>query len=121
MAKDYQKEIDFAFFVVNFHYSKRDYEELTYRERAFIYKAWEDKLVSDTSYIANAVNNAINNAFRKKGKKVQPLWKKKTKRLDKETAKENLRLVEVIEERDGRDWVAEIYKANGLLKKREKG
>lgn len=114
LAKQFQSEIDFAFFAVNFKYSKRDYEELTPCEKAFIYKAWENKTVNDTQHIANAVNNAIANANRKKGKKAIPLWKKKQKRLNKETAMENLELIQNVEKQEGKAWVDAIYKANGL-------
>lgn len=114
IAKDYEKDIDFAFFVVYFHYTKNDYEALTPKERLFIYKAWEDKTVSDSYNLRNAVNNAIVNANRKKGKKAIPLWKKKQKRLDKNVAEENMKLVENAEIKDGKGWVGMIYAANGM-------
>lgn len=114
MAKDYQKEIDFAFFAVNFGYSKSDYETLTPREKVFIYKAWENKVVSDSQMLSNAVSNAVSNSLRKKGKKAVPLWKKQPKRLDKETAKENLNLVTELENKEGKTWVDLIYQANGI-------
>ena len=55
LAEPFQKEMDFAFFVANFGYSKSDYESLTRKEKAFIYKAWENKLVSDNTYLYHAV------------------------------------------------------------------
>lgn len=117
-AKDYRNAIDFAFFAVNFGYSKADYNALTPLEKAFILKAWESKLVSDTTYQRNAVLNAISNAFRKKGKKFIPLWKKKQKRINKEVAKDNLKLVENLEKQNGKAWVDLVYKANGIKKKK---
>lgn len=121
MAKSYRSEIDFAFFVVNFGYSKADYEALTQRERAFIYKAWENKLVNDTTQLRNAVLNAINNAIRKKGKKFLALWKKRQKKLDKDVAKDNLKIVTNIEDTEGKGWIEKIYAANGIKPKRKKG
>lgn len=121
MAKDYQKEIDFAFFVVNFQYSKADYEALTPKEKIFIMKAWETKLVSDTTHIRNATLNAVSNAMRKKGSKFADLWTKKQQRLDTELAHNNLRIVEKIENNNDKSWVDKVYKANGMRKPEEKG
>lgn len=116
LAKDYQGEIDFAFFVVNFGYTKADYESLTLRDKIFIYKAWENKIVSDSSHTRNAFMNGYLNARRKKGKKFIELWKKKQKRLNKEVAKENKNLIMNIEEGEGKSWVDLIYKENGLMR-----
>ena len=69
--------MDFAFFAVNFHYSKADYMALTPAEKAFIYKAWEDKTVSDTTLIRDAVLNAVSNALRKKKRKERHDWRKR--------------------------------------------
>lgn len=115
-AKDYETEIDFAFFVVNFGYTKADYEALTPREKIFIYKAWENKIVSDSSYMRNAFLNGYLNARRKRGKKFVDLWKKKQKRLNKEVAKENLTVIMGIEDQEGKSWVDFIYQKNGLKK-----
>jgi len=68
LASSYSRERELAFFVVNFGFTKRDYNELTEVEKAFIYKAYETKLVTEMTYLRNAVLNAINNAFRKKTK-----------------------------------------------------
>lgn len=121
MAKDYQKEIDFAFFAVNFGYSKTDYEVLTLKEKAFIYKAWEEKIVSDSTTLRNAVLNAVNNALRKKGKKFIHLWKKKQKRANKDIITNNLKIVRELEARDGKKWVDAVYKANGMKRGGENG
>jgi hypothetical protein len=117
LAKDYQHEIDFAFFVTNFHYAKADYEALTPKEKAFIYKAWENKLVADTSHIANAVNNAVSNALRKKGKRAVPLWKKKQRRHNVERIRDTYKEVRMAEDKKGTAWVERIYKANGMKRK----
>ena len=116
IAKDYQNEIDFAFFVVNFGYSKEEYESLTAKEKLFIYKAYENKIVTNTTLIRDSVLNAINNALRKKGKKFQALWKKKQKLVDKDILKEHLKIVEETEAKEGKSWVDKIYKANRLKK-----
>lgn len=116
IAKPYRKEIDFAFFVVNFGYSKKDYESLTEREKFFIYKAWETKMVSDTTHLRNAFMNAYINANRKKNKKIIPLWKKKKQKADKELVKDNLRIIRETEEKEGKSWVDLIYKINGFKK-----
>lgn len=121
LAKDYQKEIDFAFFVVNFGYSKADYEALTRKEKVFIYKAWENKTVQESTHLRNSVLNAVNNALRKKGKKFVHLWKKKQKKLDKDVAKENMKIIRTVESNEGKAWVDLIYKANGLTAPRRKG
>ena len=114
MARDYRKEIDFAFFVTNFNYSKADFEELTPKEVLFIMKAWETKLVSDTTHLRNATLNAIGNAMRKKNKKFTDLWNKKRKKLDMEYAKANLEGVIKLENEQGKSWVDKIYRVNGL-------
>lgn len=115
MAEPYQKEIDFAFFAVNFGYSKSDYEELTPRERLFIYKAWENKTVSDSYHVYNAVFTATYNVNRKKNKRALKLWKKvKMKRADIEVISENMKVIKEVEQKEGLSWVDEIYRANGF-------
>lgn len=76
-AGSFQHEIDLAFFVVNFGYSKQDYMDLTPRERAFIYRAWEDKLVRDSQLNHDATLLAEANAHRKRGRSIKPLWTKR--------------------------------------------
>lgn len=114
LAKGYQNEIDFAFFAVNFGYSKRDYADLTSREKAFILKAYEEKIVTDSTLLRNAVLNAVSNALRKKGRKFKDLWKKRPKHLDSEKANENLNIVLEVEKKEGKSWIDRVLKANGL-------
>ena len=76
-AGNYRHEIDLAFFVVNFGYSKSEYMELTPRERAFIYRAWEDKVVRDSQLVHDASFLAQINANRKRGRSMKPLWTKR--------------------------------------------
>lgn len=119
MAKPYQKDIDFAFFVVRFGYSKKDYQDLTPREAAFIRKAWEDKVVSESTMIRNAVLNAVGNALRKKNSRFRDLWKKLSKPVDKELESEHIRTVHEIEAKEGKSWIDRILKANGIFERKK--
>jgi hypothetical protein len=115
IAEPYRKEIDFAFFAVNFGYSKADYEALTPREKAFIYKAWENKIVSDTTFLYNAVFTATYNVNRKKNKRALKLWRKaKVQKADMEVIHDNLKIIRDVERKEGKSWIAQIYRANGL-------
>lgn len=115
MAEPYLKDIDFAFFAVRFGYSKSDYEELTNREKAFLYKAYEDKVISDGYNMYNAMFTAAYNANRPKRKKALKLWRKaKTQKADMETVKNNMAIAREVEEKEGRGWVGLVYRKNGL-------
>lgn len=115
IAKLYQKEIDFAFFAVNFGYSKTDYEELTPKEKAFIYKAWEEKIVSDSYHVYNAVFTATYNVNRGKNKKALKLWRKaKVRKADMEIIQDNLKIIREVEQKEGTAWIEKIYRANGM-------
>ena len=48
------------------------------REKAFIYKAWEEKIVADSYHMYNVVFTATYNVNRKKNKKALKLWRKQT-------------------------------------------
>lgn len=114
-AEPYRKEIDFAFFAVNFGYTKMDYEALTPKEKSFIYKAWETKLVSDTTFIYNAVFTATYNVNRQKRKRALKLWKKaKVQKADMDLIQENMKIIKAVEKKEGKTWVEAIYVANGL-------
>ncbi len=118
IAKPYSKTIDFAFFAVNFGYSKADYQALTPKERLFIYKAWEQKKVSLTSDIYNAVFTAFYNVQRGK-KRALKLFKKKQRKIDKNTLDFNLKTILKVEEKEGKGWLEQVYKANGMRFKRK--
>lgn len=107
--------MDFAFFVVNFHYSRADYDALTEREKLFIRKAYETKTVTDTTLIRDAVFNAMWNVNRKKGRSFRQLWRYATKPADKGKAKDDMKLIQEIEEKET-DWISRIYEANGMKK-----
>lgn len=108
--------MDFAFFAANFGYSKADYEALTQTEKAFIYKAYEDKTVSQSTLLCNAVTVAVANALRKKNSSARKLWKKLPGVVDKEAMQHEINTIIEIEKRDGKSWVDLIYKANGMTK-----
>lgn len=114
LTTEYADDIDFAFYVVNFGYSREDYEQLTPRDKAFIRKAYETKTVQETSQLRNAVLNAVSNALRKKNARFQKLWKKVQKPLDKERARNDTEIIIETEEKEGKSWVDKIYEANGL-------
>lgn len=114
-AKPYRDDIDFAFFAVNFGYSKRDYYDLTPREKTFIYKAWENKVISDTSSMYNAVFTAMYNVNRPKRKKQLKLFKKRsTRKANVDTVRDNLSIVKEIDKKEGVSWIDKIYQANGV-------
>lgn len=105
--------MDFAFFAVNFGYSKSDYEQLTPREVRFIYKAYEDMVVSQSYRIYNAVYTAFYNANRPKKKRALKLFKKKGTNISEEQRKDTLDAVLESQKNDG-NWVARLYKENGF-------
>lgn len=115
MAKPYQYEIDFAFFAANFGYSKAEYEALTEKEKRFLLKAYENRLVTATTMIYNAVFTATYNVERGKRKRALKLWRKqRTHTADEEIVKENLKIAEEIEQKEGKSWVDLIYQKNGM-------
>lgn len=119
MAKPYQDQIDFAFFVVHFGYSRADYDALSEVEKAFIRKAWEDYTVSWTTLVRDAVFNAVGNALRKKGKRFRKLWKKRAQKADREVIRDNTKTIMEIEEKE-KGWIDRIYAANGMKKPKAK-
>ena len=114
LARPFTYEQGLAFFVVNFNYSKADYDALTETEKMFIYKAYENKTISDGTHIRNAVLNAVVNANRKKNKKFVELFEKKQEKVDVEFTENALNVINEVEERDGKNWVDLLYNKNGL-------
>ena len=118
-AEQFQSEIDFAFFAVNFGYSKADYESLTPKEQAFIYKAWENKTITDSYNIYNAVFKAVYNANRSKKQRALSLFRKVNQPLDKEKLRNDKEIIAQANKNDG-NWIEKIYKANHIpYKKKE--
>ncbi len=101
--------MDFAFFVTHFGYTKADYNQLTYRDKVFITKAYEDMVVSWTTYIRNAVLNGVSNALRKKNQSFRPLWKKTAAKADKAVIQDNLHTILQIEQNE-KEWIDKIRK-----------
>lgn len=92
------------------------------REKAFIYKAWEEKMVADSYHTYNAVFTATYNVNRKKNKRALKLWRKQQiRKADMEVIHDNLKVINEVEEKEGKAWVGLIYQANGLPAPRKKG
>ena len=123
LARPYRDDLDFAFFVVNFGYSRSDYDQLTDNQKLFIVKAWEDKLVSDNMHIYNAVHTAIYNANRQKGDKYRVLWEKKNKGRGKVkrlvSEQESKEIEEAI--KSNMSWVDLAYLSSGQKRPTKKG
>ena len=108
--------------MVHFGYSKADYEALTPREKAFIYKAWETRTVADSYHMYNAVFTATYNVKRKKNKRALKLWRKASvRKADMEIIHDNMKIIREVEQKEGRSWVEKVYQANGLSVPAEKG
>lgn len=88
-------------------------------EKLFIRKAYETKLVNDTTYTRNAVLNATVNANRKKGKKFVELFKKKQVKADKAYNLSALHVIEAVEEKEGKSWVDKLYAGIGRERPRK--
>lgn len=97
--------------MVNFGYTKADYEALTRKEIMFIYKAWEEKIVADSKITNLAFFNAYINANRKPGTKATPLWNTKGDSNVKtpEQMKKVFKEIEELEKKDSKkDWYRKI-------------
>lgn len=106
--------MDFAFFVVNFGYSKKDYLSLTPAEKMFIMKAYESRMVSESTLDEQAVELAVGNVLRKKGKQRQHLWKKKAPKINVEESKMLFYEIQKMEEEQGKDWVRLVHQNAGI-------
>ena len=95
---------------------------LTPRERMFIRKAHENKVVFDSTILRDAVMNANYNLNRKKGKRFKRLWTLigKITQTEKETYKENRKKILEIEKEKPSNWIEKIYRANGWKMKKKK-
>lgn len=92
-----------------------DYYSLTEKEKLFIRKAHEQKFVSDTTWMRNAVLNAEANINRGKNKKFIDLFPK-TQKADIEYNENAIQTINEMEREQGKSWVEKIYKANGMQK-----
>ena len=89
---------------------------MTELEKAFIRKEYESKTVMDNTQLRDAFFNAYINANRKKNSKIIDLYKRKQEKADVEYNQDAIRVINKIEERDGKSWIDKIYKASGLKK-----
>lgn len=112
-ADRYRDVSDFAFFAVNFGYSRKDYNNLTPTEKAFIMKAYENKVIDVTTFIRDSVLNAVNNAFRGKHRRLIELWKKKPKKVNREEIDNVLDIIKKNQEIEGDEWIKLIYQKKG--------
>lgn len=90
---------------------------MTPREIAFIYKAWENRQVSDSYRIYNCVFTAFYNANRSKKQKALKLWKKRND-YNENVLSDNKRIIAKAEKNDG-DWISKIYRANNLTLRKD--
>lgn len=93
--------------------SRADFDLLTDKELKFIRKEYENKFISDTTWMRNAALNAISNANRKKNARFIDLFPKKLK-ADKEFNENAIQTILEMEEKNGKSWVDRVYKANGM-------
>ncbi|TKC15918.1 phenylalanine racemase [Robertmurraya kyonggiensis] len=93
--------------------SRSDFDLLTETEKMFIRKEHENKFISDTTWMRNAVLNAEANINRKKNKRFIELFPK-THKADKEFNENAIQTILEMEEKNGKSWVDRVYKANGM-------
>ena len=78
--------------------------------------------MSDTTFIYNAVFTATYNVNRKKNKRALKLWRKaQVRKADMEVIHDNLKVILDVEEKEGKSWITQIYRANGIQTPRKKG
>ncbi|WP_419955941.1 phenylalanine racemase [Neobacillus niacini] len=100
--------------------SRTEFDMLTEKEKMFIRKEHENKFMSDTTWLRNAVLNAEANINRKKNKRFIELFPKNNK-ADKEYNQNAVKNILEIEKTNGKGWVDLVYKANGMKKPIPKG
>jgi hypothetical protein len=115
LARDFSYEKELAFFIVQIGMSRAEFDNLTEKEKMFIRKEHENKFISDTTWMRNAVLNAEANANRGKNKKFIDLFPKKQV-ADKEYNEDAIKNILEMEKTNGKSWVDRIYKANGIPK-----
>lgn len=113
---------EFAFFFVNFGTSYTEYIDLSDTQKAFIYKEYENKVISENTFFRNAVLNGVSNALRKKGSKFIELFEvnKPVEEAEIEYLVYSSEILRQQESRGDLSWVDKIYEANGM-KKPERG
>ncbi len=94
--------------MVNFGFSRREYDDLTKKEKAFIVKEWETKLVRDVTFARDAHLNAIVNGTPRKSRRFIELFKKKPKKTDAEELRNTYEGILAYEKQKGTSWVDRI-------------
>ena len=89
---------------------------LTEKEKMFIRKEHENKLISDTTWTRNAVLNAEANLNRKKHKRFIELFPKNPTKGDKEYNENAVKIIEEMDRNNGQGWIEKILKAAGMKK-----
>lgn len=89
----------------------------------FIRKAYENKVVFDSTILRDAVMNANYNLNRKKGKRFRKLWTLigRITKTEKQTYKENVEKILQIEKEKPTNWIDKIYQANGWIRRKKGG
>ena len=80
----FKNELDFAYFVVKFGWTREQYDSLTEVERLLILKQIETETVQEQEKLQATFELAISNVMRKKGKKYRKLFKRVKKKLKDE-------------------------------------
>lgn len=80
----------------------------------FIYKAYEDMVVSQSYRIYNAVYAAFYNANRPKRKRPIKLFKKRAAKVDETALRENFNSALESQKNDG-NWIGKLYEANNYM------
>lgn len=86
---------------------------MTWEERAFIYRAWENKKVTETQLINNAMLNAMENIFGGmfiKNYKHVSMWNEEAteQKIDKKEMESLMAKVIKMEEEQGKDWLKKM-------------
>lgn len=82
---------------MRFGWTPEQWASLTQAQRAFLRKADEERTVEFFNLVRDAVQNAVANANRKRGKKQQPLFKRRKKGKGKKGRKVPRRKLDDIE------------------------
>lgn len=86
---------------------------MTPTEKAFILKAYENKVVQETSLLRDAVLNAGANLMRKKSRRFIPLWKKQNENVNIEEIENDIEILKTANAKNKTNWVEKIIKGGG--------
>ena len=91
------------------------------KERLFLLKAYENKLVTQTELMYKACFTAFYNASRPKRKKALKLWTKPPKKANMQEVNNAIDIVKAVEAKEGDSWIRRVYQANGLKYTQKRG